>query len=112
MNEIEDMLRDKNYSGMEVIDMIEFLDIIEILQNPMIDSIISNMYFGPYERELFIKKSTWYKIIDEQINALPGTEPIIVKAFKLFEIGNSFKQFIKYLKNQTKLYRICKSKSK
>ena len=62
---------------------------------------------------VFIMNSFLFKLfLYFLINALPGTEPIIVKAFKLFEIGNSFKQFIKYLKNQTKLYRICKSKSK
>ena len=112
MNEIEDLLKDKNYSGVEVIDMIEYLDIIEILQNPMIDSIISNMYFGPYEREFFIKKSTCYKIIDEQIHGFPGTEPTIVHTFRLFEQGNSFKQFFKYFKSQTKMYRFCRNKSK
>ena len=55
MNEVEDMLVDKGYSGIQVIDMIAFLDIIEILQNPMLDSIISNMYYGPYQREVFLK---------------------------------------------------------
>ena len=58
LTEVEDLLRDKTYGGTEVINMIVFLDIIEILQNPMIDSIVSNMYFGPYEREFFLKKST------------------------------------------------------
>lgn len=57
MNEVEDMLLDKTYSGTEILDFIEILDIIEILTNPMIDSIISNMYLGPYERESFMKRS-------------------------------------------------------
>ena len=54
-NEVEDMLIDKTYNGTEVIDLIDILNIIEILQNPMIDSIVSNMYYGPYERESFLK---------------------------------------------------------
>ena len=54
-NEVKDMLIDKTYNGTEVIDLIDILNIIEILQNPMIDSIVSNMYYGPYERESFLK---------------------------------------------------------
>ena len=65
INEVQDMLQDKTYSGTEVINMIAFLDIIEILQNPMIDSIISNMYYRPFEREPFFKKSTCYKLFEK-----------------------------------------------
>ena len=57
MSDVEDMLTDRNYSGIQVIDMIAYLDIIEILQNPMLDSIISNMYNGPFQREIFLRKS-------------------------------------------------------
>ena len=56
ISDVEDMLTDRNYSGIQIIDMIAYLDIIEILQNPMLDSIISNMYKGPYQREIFLRK--------------------------------------------------------
>ena len=105
MNEVEDMLVDKNYSGTQVIDMIAFLDIIEILQNPMLDSIISNMYYGPYERELFLKKSTLYKVIEEQTNSSPGTDSIVTKSFKVFGFNHSFKTFSKYLKTKTRVFK-------
>ena len=103
MNEIEDLLRDKTYSGFETIDLIAHLDIIEILQNSMIDSIISNMYFGPYERETFLKKSTCYKILDEQIREEAGSEDLVTRSFKIFSRDHNFKGFKKYFKIQTKL---------
>ena len=103
MNEVEDLLRDKTYSETEVINLIASLDIIEILQNPMIDSIISNMYFGPYEREFFLKKSTSFKVIDEQTNDAPGAESQVCRTFRIFGCNHSFRNFKKYFKSQTKL---------
>ena len=105
MNEIEDLLRDKTYTGIEVLDLIAHLDIIEILQNTMIDSIISNMYFGPYEREIFLKKSTCYKVIEEQTRHEPGFTNLISRSFVVFGAQKSFKAFKKYFKIQT---RLCK----
>lgn len=110
MNEIEDMLRDKDYSGTEIIDLIELLDIIEILQNPMVDSIVSNMYFGPYEREVILKKSTCFKVINENVNSSPGSEYTVTRSFKIFGAKNPLKSFFKYFKSQTKLYRnLCRN---
>ena len=112
INEVEDMLRDTTYNGIEVINMIEYLDIIEILQNPLMDNIISNMYLGPYEREYFISKSIWYKIIDEHMHLYGDTKVVSANPFKLFEINNSFKHFAKHFKNNTKLFKRCKRESK
>ena len=108
MNEVEDMLTDVNYSGTQVIDMIAFLDIIEILQNPMLDSIISNMYYGPYQREVFLKKSTCYKVIEEQTNDSPGGEGIISKSFKFFGFNHSFKTLENVLRTKTKVFKQLK----
>ena len=105
MNEVKDMLLDKTYNGTEVIDLIEMLDIIEILQNPMMDSIVSNMYYGPYERESFLKKSTCAKVFDEQLAKTPGTDPLVTKSFKIFGSGHSYKSFKKYFKAQTKIFK-------
>lgn len=99
MNEIQDMLLDRTYSGIEIIDLVEVLDIIEILQNPMVDGIISNMYLGPYEREFFLKKSTLYKVFEEQTNETPGSESLVTKSFRIFEYKNTFSSFKKYLCN-------------
>ena len=108
MNEVEDMLVDVNYSGIQVIDMIAFLDIIEILQNPILDSIISNMYYGPYQREVFLKKSILYKVIEEQTYHAPGMDGIITKAFKIVGIGHSSKTISSLLKSKTKVFKQIK----
>ena len=88
MNEIEDMLLDKTYSGIEIIDLVETLNIIEILSNPMVDSIVSNMYSGPFERESFLRKSTCFKVIEEEILAAPGEKALVTKSFRIFEFEN------------------------
>ena len=108
ISEVEDMLTDRNYSGIQVIDMIAFLDIIEILQNPMLDSIISNMYNGPYQREIFLRKSVWYKVIEEQTYHAPGVDGIISKAFKICGINFSFKMISNVLKIKTKIFKQLK----
>lgn len=98
IDEVEDMLLDTTYNGVEVINMIEYLDIVEILQNPLIDNIVSNMYLGPYERENFIRKSIWFKIIDEHLLSNSSTEISTTNQFILFETDGCFKYFMKYLK--------------
>lgn len=88
MNEIQDMLLDKTYSGIDIINMIEALNIIELLANPMVDSIVSNMYLGPYERESFLNKSTCFKVIEEEIMSGPQNKSLVIKSFRVFEYGN------------------------
>jgi len=108
MSEIQDMLLDKTYSGIEIINLIESLDIIEILANPMIDSIVSNMYVGPYERELFLRKSTCFKVIEEEILADPGSNSVVTKSFRIFEYGNCLYSLKKQL-SQVKMLSGCKN---
>ena len=110
MKEVEDMLLDKTYTGIEIIDFIEILDVIEILQNSMVDGIISNMYLGPYERESVLKKSTCYKVFDEQMHSMPGTEALVTKSFRIFEFQNNFSSLKKYFKSQTKIFSCCKKR--
>ena len=93
MNEIKDMLLDKTYTKIEIIDIIENLNLIEILQNPMLDSIVSNMYNGPFEREPFYKKSTWFKVFQEQIFNKPGSEELVTRSFRMIGVNHSFKSF-------------------
>ena len=105
MNEVKDLLLDKTYNGSEVIDLIEMLDVIEILQNPMIDSIVSNMYYGPYERESFMKKSTLFKVLEEQTNNTPGEDPLVTRSFKLIGANHGFHSFKRYFEAHTKPIR-------
>lgn len=86
-------------------DFIELLDIIEILTNPMLDSIVSNMYSGPYERESVLKRSTCYKVIEEQMDNGPGSEALVTKSFRIFEYKNNFNYLKKYVKSQTKTFK-------
>jgi hypothetical protein len=95
MNEIQDMLLDKTYSGIEIIDYIELLNIIEVLGNPMVDSIITNMYLGPYERESFLKKNTCFRVFEEQTSDSPTMEALVTKSFKIFEIDGFLHSFKK-----------------
>jgi len=88
--------------------MIDILNIIEILQNPMIDSIVSNMYYGPYEREIFLKKSTCYKIIEENTSSIPGDDSIVTRSFRLFGFNNKYSALSKHYENQTKAFKNCK----
>lgn len=109
-NEVKDMLIDKTYNGTEVIDMIDILNIIEILQNPMIDSIVSNMYYGSYERESFLKKSTWYKIIEEQTSTMPGTDAIVTRSMKIIAYQSKLSGLSKHYQAQTQNFRNCRRK--
>ena len=52
------MFLDKLYNDIEVLDMIAYLNNTEIMQNSVIDAIISNLYYGPYEREFFLNSSS------------------------------------------------------
>lgn len=106
------MLIDKTYNGSEVIDLIDILNIIEILQNPMIDSIVSNMYYGPYERESFLKKCTSYLIVDEIASNMPGNDFIVTRSFKLLALNHKFAGLSKHYRAQTANFKNCKKKGR
>lgn len=47
--DVEIMLLDTTYHGWEVIEMISDLNLIELLECPVIDNVLSNVWQGPYE---------------------------------------------------------------
>ena len=77
----------------------------------MIDSIISNMYYGPLEREPFFKKSTCYKLFDKITDDALGTDDVVTRSFVLFTKNHKFKSFKKYCKSQMRFFKSCKKKN-
>lgn len=57
VDEVEDMVLDHMYNGTQIIDMLAYIDNVPILQNSVIDTIVSGLYYGPYERQWFLKHS-------------------------------------------------------
>ncbi|CAI2387514.1 unnamed protein product [Moneuplotes crassus] len=70
----------------------------------MVDSIVSNMYLGPYERELFLNKSTCFKVIEEEIMSGPQSKSLVTKSFRIFEYGNCLGSLRKQFSN-LKIFR-------
>ncbi|CAI2382176.1 unnamed protein product [Moneuplotes crassus] len=74
VDDVQDLLLDKLYNDIEIIDMIAHLNCIPILQNPIVDVIISNMYYGPYQRGSFLKDSKCFQIIQDELSFFPGDD--------------------------------------
>ena len=74
LREVEDILKDQLYSGTRVLDLIANNDIIEILNNPLLDSVVSNIYVGSYQRNSIMTKSLAYSIIQKEFNFDPDDE--------------------------------------
>ena len=84
INEVEDMFLDKLYNDIEVLDMIAYLNNTSILQNSVIDAIISNLYYGPYEREFFLSSSNWFRVIQNEVQYTPGSDYLYENNFVIF----------------------------
>ena len=63
MEEINVMLNDRCYSGMQVIDIIGYNRIDDLFENKKICNFIENIWFGPYERESVTSLSTTHQIL-------------------------------------------------
>jgi hypothetical protein len=61
--DVERMIEDKLYGGLQVIDVIAWENLTELLNTPIMDNIISSHWEGPYEKESILETSTTYKII-------------------------------------------------
>ena len=48
--DVELMVRDKFYSGLEVIDLIAYMNITELLESSIMNTIVSNYWEGPYDK--------------------------------------------------------------
>ena len=70
--DVEDMVNDTIYNGEQVIDQIAYLNVIEWLNDPVMDSIVTNFWNGPYELDPIWKSSTNYRIIDAVVEEHSG----------------------------------------
>jgi hypothetical protein len=66
------------------------------------------MYNGPYERESVLRKSTCYKIFEEQTRLRPGEDDLVTRSFKVVGANNKYIGFKKTFANQTKIFKQCK----
>ena len=103
VEDVEDLLLDKLYNGIEIIDMVAYLNIIPILQNPVVDVIISNMYYGPYQRDSFLKNSMSFQVIYNEVSFFPGKEVTASSKMSVFKFkqGKRIKK-----KNKRNIYEI------
>jgi hypothetical protein len=51
------------YDGQNVIDLIAELNLTRLLENPIMDNIISNYWEGPYERKYFLEGCSSFKVL-------------------------------------------------
>ena len=62
------LVTDRLYNGLEVFDKIAYLDLHQILANPVMDNIVSGFYSSPYERVHLMNESTTFRMISEIYN--------------------------------------------
>lgn len=72
--EVEDIINDVLYSGTKVIDVIANNSMSEFMNNPLLDSVVSNIYVGSYQRDFFLKKSLPYHILEKEFDFDPDDD--------------------------------------
>ena len=58
---LKDICEDTLFNGSTVIDMIAHFDLVELLENPYMDNLISQYWTGPYENYFFLRPSFSYR---------------------------------------------------
>jgi hypothetical protein len=94
------MVLDKMYNGIEILDMLAYLNSIPLLQNPMIDVIISNMYYGPYQREFFLINSLCFEILYQEVRYFPGKDTEMTNKLTICSYRPKIKSSKKYKENK------------
>ena len=51
--DIENLIEDRMYDGEQVIEWIANLNVVGLLQSPIMDNIISQYWEGPYEKDYY-----------------------------------------------------------
>jgi hypothetical protein len=74
LKSVEDVLVDKMYSGTTVIDLIGNIELIELLTNSLLDSVVSNLHVGSYQREFFMERSLCFDVVQNEISYDPDNE--------------------------------------
>ncbi len=88
--DIQLLLEDTNFNGSNVIDNIAYLDITELLMNPVMNEIVSIYWDGPYERVSFIENCTNYRILknvfrsmNEQLTGFEASDDVVQNPNKI-----------------------------
>ena len=63
IHHVHNLLEYEMYNGMQIIDAIAHEEMIKLLDNPKVISVITDFWRGPYERQWFIEESFTYKIM-------------------------------------------------
>ena len=62
------MVKDKFYSGLEVIDLIAYMNITELLQSDIMNTIVSNYWEGPYEKQNVWEMCSGFQLLSKVYN--------------------------------------------
>ena len=91
--EVERLFNDKWLNGWEVIDLVCYENIEELLSNQAISLIITDIWYGPFYRKSFMTPSTWYQLIASKVlkpnsfyEYLPNRVEEISEALRTFKL--------------------------
>ena len=93
MKEVEDLLIDKLYSGEETIEVFARLKVTEVLENEILDSVVSNIFQGRYVRETIFAKSTAYQALLEGYYNISGEDYEAINALAIVEYRHEYSTF-------------------
>ena len=87
------MLIDKLYSGEETIEVFARLKVTEVLENEILDSVVSNIFQGRYVRETIFAKSTAYQALLEGYYNISGEDYEAINALAIVEYRHEYSTF-------------------
>ena len=102
LKEVEDLLIDRLYSGEETIELFSRLDVVEVLENEILDSVVSNIFMGRYIRESVHAKSTAYKSLMEGYYNVPGKDYDAINRLAIVRYRHDHSSFNKDKSNSSK----------
>lgn len=109
MREVEDLLLDKLFNNVEVIELATQLNLIEILQNHVVESIVSSLYMGKYVRESIFNKSLVYNAMMEGVENVPGKDARAIRKLSIFSYNRIHEE--NYMKESQHRVRHARLKS-
>ena len=87
--EVEDMFTDYWLNGYEVIDLICYENIEELLSNHSVGLIIADFWTGPFYQRTFLGQSTWYQILASNV----------FKPYSFYEyLPNKYEEIAKWIR--------------
>lgn len=90
---VEDILNDECYNRHQVVDLIAYRNLIPVLHNSKVNSVITDFWRGPYERNSFMNDSYNFQVINKAMNANQDFFGYHVSQFHNFDWWKSFKNW-------------------